>query len=357
MKSTIEPLRSWEDCVSTATAEPSSRQSILLEAGTNELEVLVFSLGPTRYGVNVAKVREVIGQVKSVRVPKTHSAVVGVFKLREKVISLIDLQLYFDPGKPSQSQQRSVILMEFNNLQVGFLVDHVERIYRVGWSTIKPMPGGQGDSGGAITSICDLEDGLVLMVDFEKIAFDVGGRSNAVGEDHVISSRTDINRGSQHILLAEDSPTIRQAILSVLNGAGYRSLVPVCNGKMAWSEIERTAQEKTAKPFTVVITDIEMPEMDGLCLCKHVKEDRRFKHLPVIVFSSLISESNLEKCRSVGADAAITKPQIARLVELLDAVVLRTTSPDAKNDVLVLKDPGAAPRVAAAPATSGPAPS
>lgn len=298
--------------------QPDDRQQILLESGTNELEVLVFSLGKTRYGVNVAKVREVIGQVNLVHVPMTHPAVVGVFKLRDNVIPLVDLQLYFDSNRPSQAPQRSVILMEFNDFQIGFLVDGVERIYRMSWKEVKPMPMGQGDKDSVITSVCEVDKHLALMVDFEKITFDINGDQNIFNRGGMVPENGAKTRKDHRILLAEDSPTIRNAIRSNLIESGYSQVTACSDGGEAWHQIEQTASDPSLPRYSIVVTDIEMPQMDGLHLCKRVKENPQLKGTPVIVFSSLVSDTNLKKCEAVGANAAITKPQMVRLVEILD---------------------------------------
>ncbi|MBN1346781.1 MAG: chemotaxis protein CheV [Phycisphaerae bacterium] len=302
--------------------QPVEKQKILLESGTNELEVLVFSVGPTRYGVNVAKVREVIGKVDPVPVPMANQAVSGVFKLRETVAPLVDLQLYFEPGVPSASAHRSVIFMEFNNLKIGFLVDAVERIYRVSWENVKPLPLGQAKTTSIITSVCEINEGLVLMVDFEKITFDITSGGDAFRSAGKGTPAASANRATQNILLAEDSPTIRKAIFDHLVTGGYGSVTAVGNGQEAWDRLQQTLSTSGAKPYTVVVTDIEMPQMDGLHLCKRIKDHPDLKQLPIVVFSSLISDDNLKKCLAVGATAALTKPQMTRLVETLDDLLL-----------------------------------
>lgn len=296
------------------------RNNILLEAGTNELEILVFKLGRTHYGVNVAKVREVIGQVHLVRVPMSHPAVIGVFKLRDQVNPLVDLQLYFNPAQPSTATQRSVILMEFNDRQIGFQVDHVERIYRMSWKDVRPMPQMQSDGGTVITSVCEADGHLALMVDFEKIAFDINGDEayRLSGEQ---GEQTHRSRAEQQIILAEDSPTIRGAIENNLRQSGYSKLVAVGNGELAWYALEQSVASDQPTSFTAVVTDIEMPQMDGLCLCRKVKEHAGLKHLPVVVFSSLVSDDNLKKCQAVGANTALTKPQMSKLVHVLDELL------------------------------------
>ncbi len=312
----------------------TEKQEILLESGTNELEVLVFSLGPTRYGVNVAKVREVLAHVEVVEIPMTNPSVVGVFNLRNTVIPLVDLQLYFQPGVPSQAEQRTVILMEFNNRQIGFLVDGVERIFRISWNAVRSVPTLQKYADSVITSVCDLDGGLVLMVDFEKIAFDISDETEGFKGAEIPQEETQAadpldddtptprSRGEERILLAEDSPTIRNAITSALRQAGYGAVVDTQDGLQAW-EAAQTSLETGAEPFTIIVTDIEMPQMDGLHLCKRIKEHPELKRLPVIVFSSLVSDTNLKKCEAVGADAAITKPQMTELVALIDELLAR----------------------------------
>lgn len=316
----------------------SEMSDILLESGTNELEVLVFRVDETSYGVNVAKVREVIGQVEITKVPMMHAAMAGVFKLRDSTIPLVDLHLYFQPGCPSSVELRNVIFMEFNGMRIGFLVDRVERIFRVSWDTVEPMPLVDASANNVITSVCRLDERLVLMVDFEKIAFDVGGRG-AFGESVDQAEGEGIDRGSHCILLAEDSPTIRGMIEQTLTRAGYGKIVASGDGAAAWDQLERQRRGELSQPFTIVITDIEMPQMDGLHLCRRIKEDSVLKALPVVVFSSLVSKSNLKKCQSVGADAAITKPQISRVVELVDRLLERyALSAFGVEDFMTLED-------------------
>lgn len=302
-------------------SEPHPRQGVLLEAGTNELEVLIFSCGSTRYGVNVAKVREVIAQVDVTGIPKTHPAVLGVFKLREAVIPLVDLHRYFASSDVPDAANRNVILMEFNDRQIGFLVDQVDHIVRMSWEDVRPMPTTFGQEDAVITSVCEVEQQLVLLIDFEKIAFDISGDRDVFDQASGDDGDQGFLREGQLILLAEDSPTIRKAILRNLTGSGYHDVTAVSDGQQAWDRLEASLQKDAGQRFAAVVTDIEMPCMDGLHLCKRIKDDPELRATPVVVFSSLVSDSNLQKCRNVGADAAITKPQMGRLVQLLDTLL------------------------------------
>lgn len=294
---------------------------ILLEAGTNEVEILVFTLGKLRCGVNVAKVREVVGQVEPVKVPQTHPAVVGCANLRGCVIPLIDLQLYFHPDQHSECEMRHIIITEFNNNVLGFVVDGVEQIFRLGWDAIEPMPAGQGTESAAVTSVCHIDNNLVLMIDFEKIALDVQGIDLEVR--NVSGEVEGLDRSAMRVLLAEDSGTMRKFISETLIRAGYTRLVSCSDGAEAWKQIENTLSSPDAPPFDLLVSDIEMPQMDGLHLCKRIKDHPQLRDMPVVIFSSLVSDDNLKKTEVVGANATLTKPQLAELVKIVDGLLTR----------------------------------
>jgi two-component system chemotaxis response regulator CheV len=292
-------------------------KGILLESGTNELEVLVFTVGELRCGVNVAKVREVIGQVELTRVPKAHHSVVGVANLRGRVIPMVDLQLFFRPDRPSTATQRNYIVTEFNDMSMGFIVDSVEQIFRLSWNNVEPLPISGGTHNASVTSVCHVDGQLVMMVDFEKIAFDIQGVSVAaadVADDH------GFERGRWRLLLAEDSPTMRKFIEDTLVKAGYVNVTSVTDGQAAWDLLDADA-------FDLVISDIEMPRMDGLHLCRRIREWSETSKLPVVIFSSLVSDDNLKKMDAVGANATLTKPQLVKLVEIVDALLQEAAQP------------------------------
>ncbi len=298
---------------------------ILLEAGTNELEVLVFSVRDLHCGVNVAKVREVIASFHTVHVPQAHPAVVGVCNLRGEVIPLIDLHLYFFPGVQSDAPQRSVIVTEFNNMRLGFIVDGVDRIYRLRWEAILPLPEHLASCDTAMTSVCKLdEDNIAMMIDFEKIAFDIQGI--AVAAEHVAGAGAGVNRDQRRVLLAEDSPTMRSFMYNTLVEAGFGEVVATDDGAQAWARLQDVIAGK-APPFDVIVSDVEMPQMDGLHLCRRIKESPALRDVPVVVFSSLVSDDNLKKMASVAADASLTKPQLAQLVGVVDRLLLQAAVP------------------------------
>lgn len=297
----------------------SQQSNILLEAGTNELEVLVCTIAGTRYGVNVAKVREVIRSVKTTRIPRAHRALLGTFMLRDSVISLIDLYCYFGiKREPPAYENRNIIVMEFNNLRVGFLVDTLDRIYRVSWSNVSPAPVVEGNSDSSITSICKIDEQVVLMIDFETIVFDISGTDLFKAAGKCTDERRP--RPDIKILHAEDSATMRKLIAANIVSSGYTSITAVEDGESAWQLLQKQASTPGATQFDILITDIEMPRLDGLALTKRVKEHATLKNVPVVVFSSLVSPDNLKKIQAVNADAQITKPELGRLVDLIDSL-------------------------------------
>lgn len=306
-----------------------SKNDILLESGTNELEILVFTLLGQRYGVNVAKVREVIEPLRVIALPQSHDAVMGVFQLRDAVTPLINLCRCL--GKEaSDLSGGTIVIMEFNDARVGFLVDDVEQIYRVNWKNVAPIPDVEGIHDAPVTAIAHIQDDMVLMLDFEKIVFDIGGVDLFAQSAQRVQKKLD--RGDQRILIAEDSYVIRMMIKNNLVEAGYRNITTCTDGQDAWDRLEDGVSVDGSLPFDLLITDIEMPRMDGLHLTRRIKEHVQLKVLPVIVFSSLVSLDNAKKCEAVGADAQITKPQLAELVDLLDRLLAKAGSPCPTNE-------------------------
>ncbi len=302
-----------------------ARTEILLESGTNELEVLVFSLAGQRYGVNVAKVREVIKPVTTASLPGSHAAVDGVFQLREKVIPLVNLQRALDLSGSGEGGEGKIIVMEFNDTRVAFLVDTVEQIYRVSWKDVSSAPDGSGLSAAPLTSIAFIDEAMIPMLDFERLVFEIAGVD--LFDEPEQSENEGANRGAVRILLAEDSHVMRMLIEKNLSKAGYRNLTLCNDGQQAWDALQENHRDHgEAGPFDLLITDIEMPQIDGLHLTRRIREHDYWDTLPIIIFSSIVSIDNEKKCRSVGADAQITKPQLGELVSLVDGIMEKVRS-------------------------------
>ncbi len=295
------------------------QQDILLESGTNELEILVFRLGNQRYGVNVAKVREVVETQNITALPESHPAILGAFQLRNTVTMLVDLQCCLGMTTMKDLSTGRIIIMEFNDARVGFFVRDVEQIYRVNWQSVQSVPDMDGVNQSPITSIAFINEEMVSMLDFERLIFEVSGVD--LFEENGKKIEHSIAREDQRILFAEDSPLMRKLIRSNLVKAGYNNIT-VCNdGELAWRKMEQDLKDNGRITYDILITDIEMPRTDGLHLTRRIKENAQMATMPVVIFSSLVSMDNLKKCQAVGADAQITKPQLDQLVVLIDRLI------------------------------------
>lgn len=306
----------------------SSKQEILLEVGTNELEIVEFLLANEYFGINVAKVREIIrGSVPIVPVPDAHPSVIGVVNLRGKITPVVDLAKHLHVETPHGDRANRIIIAEFNGMHVGFWVTGVTRIHRLSWKQVESPSGIMQTKNAYAVGIVKIEDRILFLLDFEKIASVINPASGiqATGEAHQVSHEMKTLRSMKKILVAEDSPFISDLLKNYLSEGGYR-VEMFKNGQDAWDYLEKIGQIQNFRKIEdhchLLISDLEMPQMDGLHLIKKIKDHALLKRLPCVVFSSLISAEQSLKCQAVGADGQITKPEIDNLVKLVDSKVL-----------------------------------
>ncbi len=319
----------------------AEKQGILLESGTNEIELIEFYLGSQSFGINVHKLREIIpyDEAKTTVLPESPPSVVGTFLVRGNTIPLIDLNVHLrrNPGEAASNAGRQVVLVcEFNRCVNGFLVDGVNQIHRVSWKQIQPLSAFIGRYRPRFTGSFEIDGREILIVDLEHIVAELdpeAGLSYTAPEAVVASTPTDLSleerRGQYRLFMAEDSAIIRESILRILHSSGYTQICAFVDGEACYDEI--LVRKKNLKNgeggedqlFDLLISDIEMPKLDGLTLCRRVKEDPLLKHIPVIVFSSLITEQMVFHCQQVGADGYISKPQITELVAMIDGFLLK----------------------------------
>jgi len=288
---------------------------ILLESGTNELEVIVFQVGTGTFGINVMKVREIIQPLDVTIMPHSHPNVEGVIRLRDEIIPVIDLAKAIGFSESKNPSQDKLVVSELNQVKVAFHVHSVSRIYRISWEQIeKPNKLSQGLQDLTI-GVIKMEEQMILLLDYEKVVYDI------MPEAGLSSKKLDgivkIARADKKLLVAEDSPILRQLLHDILKESGYSQLVFTEDGKEAWAYL----QEKSRGNIDLLITDIEMPMMDGHHLTRKIKEDAELKTLPIIIFSSLISGDLYHKGERVGANAQISKPEIGKLVQELDKLL------------------------------------
>jgi two-component system, chemotaxis family, chemotaxis protein CheV len=311
-----------------------SNKKILLESGTNELEIVEFRLDecdskgnvvPCYFGVNVAKVREIIRLPNLRKVVNTNAAISGMIKLRDQVITLIDLSCALNKNTEGIAADR-VIVLEFNRIIVGILVHSVSRIYRISWENVEPPVRAIHDAN--ITGVVKMEDRIILILDFEKIIGELSSTEAlfSPGEELMLAHSAK-NRSEKTILVADDSNFIRKTMCSSLRLAGY-NVLEAENGEEAWDCVTalRAKCAETGAPITdllnLIITDIEMPRMDGLHLTSLIRKEGTLDQVPVVIFSSLASEDNKTKWKDLGASGILTKPDLPNLVERADSLVL-----------------------------------
>ena len=303
----------------------NKKNEILLESGTNELELMEFTVAGQHFGINVAKVDEIIkyGVFPVTPMPNSNPFVEGVFRPRNEIMTVVNLAAYMGLP-PSEDEEHDILIVTtFNKLHTAFHVHNVEAIQRISWASIeKPDSAIYGGEEGLATGIANIDGRLITMVDFEKIIVDISPSSGIQVDD--IDRLGQRNKSLKPVLMAEDSPMLERLLLESLEKAGYVNVTCCQNGMEAWEVL--TNAKSTGLPLaeqvSILITDIEMPQMDGHKLLKMVREDPELRQLPVIVFSSLISEDMYERGKELGATAQITKPEIASLVTLIDAHIL-----------------------------------
>lgn len=312
-----------------------AKQEILLESGTNEVEIAEVILCGQSFGVNVAKIREFIpfeGLTVS-RFPGRHPSVQGVFILRGKSIPLIRLEDHLNLQCGERSKQPVVVITEFNHMTTAFVADHIDRIHRVSWTEFKPLSTVLAGDSPYVVGTITLGEQEVLILDLEHIIGEIFPSSVINYDESAIQKEALApTRQQAHLIFAEDSAIIRYQVSKILKEVGYIDLAMFDNGASALEEVERRRDQareegkELQELLTLVLTDIEMPKMDGLTLCRRIKKDLRLE-VPVVMFSSLINEQMARKCESVGADAFTAKPETTRLIELLDQFCLQGDAP------------------------------
>ena len=294
---------------------------ILLESGTNEIEIMEFTIDGSLYGINVAKVREIIMSAPVKIMPHAHPAVEGIFKPRDVVITVVDLPKYLSVDKEKGSKDLFIIT-NFNKMYIAFRVHTVVGISRISWTDIhKPDKTVSGGSEGVATGIAQCGNDLVTILDFERIVAEIAPETTIQMDE--IEQMGPRARSDEPIWIAEDSILLSKMIEDCLHKAGYANLHMFPNGQELWDALNALPKERSIdKEVALVITDIEMPQMDGHRLTKLIKDNARFKEVPLIIFSSLISEEMRIKGRQLGADEQMSKPEIGHLVDVMDHLLV-----------------------------------
>lgn len=295
---------------------------ILLESGTNELEIVEFEMGDNRYGINVIKVKEIILPTPITIIPHAHPSIEGIIQLRGEVLPVIDMEKVMGLPKTLGKTEGKYIVAAFNKQQVVFHVHEVSQIHRVSWNQIEKPSELYSDESSQVIGVIKREKDMLLLLDFEKIVLEINPDSGIrIEEVKKLGVR---ERSDKRVLIAEDSPLLRKLLNDTLTEAGYANLEFYENGKDALDYLESLVSQgkKVTHNVQLVITDIEMPQMDGHHFTRRIRENKDLSMLPVIIFSSLITDELKHKGMSVGADDQVSKPEIAELVLKMDKYIL-----------------------------------
>ncbi|HQZ01969.1 MAG TPA: chemotaxis protein [Thauera sp.] len=309
-------------------------------AGTNKLEILLFTLGPDprtgrreTFGINVFKVREVMRRPNITAAPEMPSSVEGMVSLRGALVPVVDLARYVGMGV--ETPRDIMIVTEYNGHTQGFLVEAVDTILRLDWSQMRVPPEMlTANMGGLVTAVTELQgDKLVMMLDVEKVLSETARYDNEL----LFKDIAPLPDAEGHVVyFADDSSVARKQIQQTLDAMGVR-YVAAMNGRQAWDELKKAAahaeatDRKVSDLVSLVLTDVEMPEMDGYILTKHIKSDRRFAGIPVIMHSSLSGNSNQQLGKSVGVDEYVPKFEPQRLARTLSRLLLEGCVPHAQD--------------------------
>ncbi|WP_026835964.1 chemotaxis protein [Eubacterium xylanophilum] len=303
-------------------ANDISKTGILLESGTNELELLEFVVGGQHFGINVAKIRELCNYETPTPIPNSHEYIEGIYMPKDMLITAINLAKALGIPKEDNPSTDMYIVTNFNRVYTAFHVDQVVGIHRLSWEDmVKPDTTMSSAANASAIGVVKINGKVILVLDFEKILSEINPESGLrVSEIDMLGER---DRSDVKILLAEDSAMLLEMMKDCLSKAGYVNLIPTSNGLEAWKELNKIIDDggKIGEDISCVITDIEMPQMDGHRLLKLIKDDRRFNKLPVIIFSSLVNEEMRIKGKSLGADAQLSKPEIGNLVKMIDSLI------------------------------------
>ncbi|MCG7489963.1 chemotaxis protein [Vibrio sp. Of14-4] len=322
----------------------TSSSTILTESGTNELEIIEFHLekqmpdGSKKtcyYGINVAKVREVIQVPETSDYPNAQPHMIGVFSSRDILTPLVDLAGWLGVPTSKEIDKKFVIVTDFNRMTNGFLIDSISRIHRISWNDVEsPSQFLEAGEQDCVVAVVRKDQNLIMILDFEKIIADINPELSMEKYDVTADKSVDLNqkmitkRNAKTIMVVDDSAFIRSLIQDTLSSAGY-NIIACKDGGEAHEKLLELAEaaKKEDVPVTefvdAVVSDVEMPRMDGMHLVKRLRESDVYKEMPIVMFSSLMSDDNREKALALGANDTLTKPEIGRMVALMDQFILK----------------------------------
>lgn len=276
--------------------------------GQNRLELLLFKLiGPQRFGINVFKVREVLQCPQLTSLPNQDPFIKGVAHIRGQTISVIDLSKATGGPEIPLTENCFIIIAEYNRSVQGFLVAGVERITTLSWQDIMPPPEGAGKSS-YLTAVTEIDKEMVSILDVEKILNEINPVSTDLSEE-VADASVGASLGERVIMIADDSAVARNQVKRALEPLGLK-MVLAKNGQDALNQLNEIAEQcgnTIEEKVALLISDIEMPEMDGYTLTAEIKSNEKMRSMPVILHTSLSGVFNNAMVEKVGAEDFIPK--------------------------------------------------
>ena len=294
---------------------------------TSTLELMEFTMAGDSFGINVAKVTEIMRYMPLTPMTLSHPCIEGIFKPRGHIITVINLPRYMALQESEDPINDMFMLTNFDNVNAAFLVHTVETMHKINWSNVeRPSSIVYGNNDSVITGTTKIGNKIITIIDFEKVLYDINPETGLqISEVQRLGERVEIKKP---IVVVEDSVFLRRMLIESLEVAGYTNITPFDNGQDAWDYLHRCRSECLAnitpieKKVSIIITDIEMPRMDGHHLTKLIKSDEVLAKVPVVVFSSLIDDAQKQQGERLGVNAHLSKPQIGKLVATLDEWIL-----------------------------------
>jgi len=286
-----------------------------------------FTMAGNSFGINVAKVTEIMRRCPITPMTHSHYCIEGIFKPRGLIITVINLPRYMELPESENPEQDMFMLTNFDNVNAAFLVHTVEAMHQIKWSSVeRPSAIIYGSNDSVITGTTKIGDRIITIIDFEKVLYDINPETGMqLSEVKIMGERP---RSEKPIVIVEDSVFLMKMILQAVEMAGFTNVTSFDNGQDAWEYLENARDECKSRGMpieskvAILITDIEMPRMDGHHLTKLVKSDDFLNRLPVLVFSSLIDEAQKTHGANIGVNAHLSKPQIGNLIATIDEWIL-----------------------------------
>jgi len=294
---------------------------------TSVLELMEFTMAGDSFGINVAKVTEIMRYTPITPMTLSHPCIDGVFMPRGKLITIINLPRYMNLQESEDPSKDMFMLTNFDNVNAAFLVHTVEDMHKISWANVeKPSSIVYGNNDSVITGTTKIGEKIITIIDFEKVLYDINPETGLqISEVQRMGERYE---NTKPIVVVEDSVFLRRMLIESLEVAGYSNISSFDNGQEAWDYLIKCRSQAHAnitpidKHVAIIITDIEMPRMDGHHLTKLVKADEILSKIPVVVFSSLIDDAQKQLGERLGVSAHLSKPQIGKLVSTLDEWIL-----------------------------------